>query len=328
MLSLYDLLDARADDDAERLKQAFRKAVKASHPDIHTDDPDASTRFRHFVTAYTILRDPERRAAYDRLLALERERLRSSSYTMRRFAFDAIAVAFLVVVMVGGYTMYPHISKTFVEAVAGVEVPARGRPEIAAVEPATRIDTTGRDEPRGKRAGVEVRDMATAPSAVASAATTGEARGISDGGPALSSAGRDTEVAKIAKIAKIANAPVAQADTMTAADDLKKNSGIEPLDQKQARSGEVQLSSLKKDGDVPKSSSSDFPISGEKRDTKTRDMKTPDMRTPERPRMVAKRQATSQAPLRQASLESRNTSVCSGSQSCSNHVPLVFGVGF
>lgn len=325
MLSLYDLLDVRPDDDAERLKQAFRKAVKASHPDIHADDPDAPKRFRHFVTAYTILRDPERRAAYDRLLELEREQLRSNSYTLRRFAFDAIAVACLVVVMVGGYAMYPHISKTFVEAVAGVEVPAHGPPEIAALEPAARIDTTGRDEPRGKRAGVEVPDMATAPGAVASVVTTGEARGISDGGSVLRSAGRDTEVAEIAKIA---DAPVDQVDTMTAADDLKKNPGIEPLDQKQARSVEVRLSALKKDGDVPRSSSSDFPISGEKRDTKTRDIKTPDMKTPERPRMVAKRHAPTQAPLKQASLESRNTSVCSGSQSCSSHVPLVFGVGF
>jgi hypothetical protein len=244
---------------------------------------------------------------------------------MRRFVSDAIAVAVLVVVMIGGYSLYPHISKTFVEPVAVVEVPARAPPEIAAVEPATRIDTTGRDEPRGKLARVEVPDIATAPSAVAPAATSGETLGIADGGPALNSPGRDTEVAKVANSF---DAPVEQADTMTAADDLKKISGIEPLDQKQARPVEVQLSSLKKHGDVPKSSSSDFPVSGEKRDTKTRDMKTPDMRTPERPRMVAKRQAPSQAPLRQASLESRNTSACSGSQSCSSHVPLVFGVGF
>jgi curved DNA-binding protein CbpA len=320
MKSLYDLLDVRPDDDAERLKQAFRKAVKASHPDIHTDDPDAPTRFRHFVRAYAILRDPERRADYDRLLELEREQLRSKSYTMRKFVSDAIAVAGLVVVMAGGYRLYPHISKTFVEAVAVVEVPARGPPEIAAVEPAARTDTTDRDEPRGKLAGVEVFNMATAPSAVASAATIREALGIADGGPTLSSAGRDTE---IAKIANAFDAPVDQADTMTAADDLKKNSGIEPLDQKKVRSVEVQLSSLEEDGDVPKSSWSDIARSGVKRDTKTRDMKTP-----ERPRMVAKRQATSQTPLKQVSLEGRNTLVCSGSQSCSSHLPPVFGVGY
>jgi len=313
MKTLYDLLDVRPDDDAEGLKQAFRNAVKASHPDIHTADPDAPTRFRHFVGAYAILRDPERRAVYDRLLELEREQLRSNSYTMRKFVSDAIAVAGLVVVMAGGYRLYPHISKTFVEAVAVVEVAARGPPEIAAIEPAARTDTTDRDEPRGKLAGVEAPNMATAPSVVASAAPSGEALGIADGGPALSSAGRDTEVAKIANAF---DAPVDQADTMTAADDLKKNSGSEPLDQKKARSVEVQPSSLEKDGDVPTSSSSDFATSGEKRYMKTREMKTP-----EGPRMVAKRQATSQTPLKQVSLESRNTSG-------SSHAPPVFGVGF
>ena len=263
---------------------------------------------------------PQQRADYDRLLELEREQLRSNSYTTRKFVSDAIAVAVLVVVMAGGYKLYAHVSNTSVEAVAVVEVPARGPAEIAAVEPAARSDTTDRDEPRGKLAGVEVPNMATAPSAAASAAIIREALGIADGGPALSSAGRDTEVAKVANAF---DAPVDQADTMTADDDLKKNSGIDPLDQKKARSVEVQLSSVEKDGDVPNSSSSDFANTGEKRHAKRRDMKTP-----ERPRMVAKRQTTSQTPLKQASLESRNTSVCSGSQSCSSHAPPLFGVGF
>lgn len=310
MQTLYDLLDVRPDDDAEGLRQAFRKAVKASHPDIHTDDPDAPRRFRHFVQAYNILRDPELRAGYDRLLELEREQLRSNSYTMRKFFSDAIVIAGLAVVMVGGYTLYTHISKTFVEAVAVVEIPARGPPEIAAVEPTARTDATDRDEPRGKLA---VPDMATAPSAVASADTGGEAPGIADGGPALSSAGRDTEVAKIANAI---DAPVNQAGVMAATDSLKENSGIEPLDQRKARSVEVPLSSLEKDGDIPKSPSSVFWTSREKRDVKTRDMKTP-----EGPRLVAKRQATSQTPLKQVSLESRTTSV-------SSHAPPVFGVGF
>lgn len=126
-------------------------------------------------------------------------------------------------------------------------------------------------------------------------------------------AGRDTEVAKTANAF---DAPVDRAGTMSAAHGLKENSGIEPLDQKNARSVEVQPSSLEKDGDVPKSPSSVFWTSGEKRDVKTRDMKTP-----ERPRMVAKRQATSQTPVKQVSLESRNTSV-------SSHASPVFGVGF
>ena len=205
---------------------------------------------------------------------------------------------------------------------------------MAAVEPAARTDTTDRDEPRGKLVvpnKLVVPDMATAPSAVASADISGEAPGIADGRPASSSAGRDTEAAKIADAI---DAPVDQAGMMTAADGRKENSGIGPLDQKKARSVEVQPSSLEKDGDVPKSPSSVFWTSGEERGDvpkspssvfwtpgEKRDVKTRDMKTPEGPRMVAKRQATSQTPLKQVSLESKNTSV-------SSHAPPVFGVGF
>ena len=65
MTSLYDLLGARENDDADALKRAFRKAVKAHHPDLHPNDPDALERFRQVIAA---------RASHDRRLALERHR--------------------------------------------------------------------------------------------------------------------------------------------------------------------------------------------------------------------------------------------------------------
>ncbi|MBO0800306.1 MAG: DnaJ domain-containing protein, partial [Blastocatellia bacterium] len=76
MTSLYDLLGARADDDEQAIKKAFRKAVRANHPDLHPDDPDAVLRFRRIITASAILRDPKQRAAYDELLELERQRIK------------------------------------------------------------------------------------------------------------------------------------------------------------------------------------------------------------------------------------------------------------
>jgi tetratricopeptide (TPR) repeat protein len=71
MNTLYDVLGARPDDDAESLKNAFRNAVKESHPDLHPGDPDAPLRFRQIVRANAILSDAEQRAAYDRFLAFE-----------------------------------------------------------------------------------------------------------------------------------------------------------------------------------------------------------------------------------------------------------------
>jgi len=36
MENYYDILGARPDDDSEKLKSAFREAIKATHPDIHS----------------------------------------------------------------------------------------------------------------------------------------------------------------------------------------------------------------------------------------------------------------------------------------------------
>src|SRR5262249_4610971 len=49
-------------------------AIKATHPDIHSGDPNASVRLRQIVGAYSILRDADKRAAYNRRLQRIRQR--------------------------------------------------------------------------------------------------------------------------------------------------------------------------------------------------------------------------------------------------------------
>ena len=44
MKTLYDLLGALPDDDADELRAAFRKAAKANHPDNNPDNPEAAER--------------------------------------------------------------------------------------------------------------------------------------------------------------------------------------------------------------------------------------------------------------------------------------------
>src|SRR5258708_20294415 len=70
METLYDLLGALPNDDADELRAAFRRAVKRLHPDINSEDLDAGLKFRQIVRANEILGDAEQRAAYDHLLAL------------------------------------------------------------------------------------------------------------------------------------------------------------------------------------------------------------------------------------------------------------------
>src|SRR3984893_14223177 len=109
MTTLYDLLGIRPDADDKTLKRAFHKAVKATH------DTDALSRFWQIVVANGILRDAKQRAVYSRLLVWERQRLRSK--WKRTIISEAIAVAALTVVLVGGYTLFAPIPTTSVVAV-------------------------------------------------------------------------------------------------------------------------------------------------------------------------------------------------------------------
>src|SRR5712664_3733213 len=197
MKTLYDLLGALPDDDADSLRNAFRNAVKANHPDIATDDPDAALRFRQIVRANAILSDTEQRATYDRLLALTLRRpdptsKRSSSGTIRKLASDAMKVAFLSTVSIGGYLVFEQLSKVSVTPVKATQVAARGTDEIVAVTPTVQFDTTGRDKPRDMVKGAGVASDAIVPSAVVPANTDTD-QVIAHVGPTEISAATPTE---------------------------------------------------------------------------------------------------------------------------------------
>jgi curved DNA-binding protein CbpA len=108
MKTLYELLGALPDDDAESIRAAFRKAAKANHPDSNPGDPDAPRRFRRIVRANAILSDERQRATYDRLLetALQQQGLKPKRGTFsnraRRAALDTITGAAVTVGMFGG----------------------------------------------------------------------------------------------------------------------------------------------------------------------------------------------------------------------------------
>jgi curved DNA-binding protein CbpA len=110
MGTLYDLLGALPSDDAEELRKAFRKAAKATHPDINPDNPDAALRFRELVRAYDILTDNEQRATYDQLLAIALQPPATKAIqtyeTVRKVASNTMAATVISAVLVGGYTVF------------------------------------------------------------------------------------------------------------------------------------------------------------------------------------------------------------------------------
>ncbi len=61
----YKVLGVSKDADEKQLKSAFRKAAMKLHPDKNPDDADAQKKFQYLNEAYEVLKDPQKRAAYD-----------------------------------------------------------------------------------------------------------------------------------------------------------------------------------------------------------------------------------------------------------------------
>lgn len=62
----YDTLGIARDADEKVLKSAFRKKAMGCHPDRNPGDEQAEARFKDLNEAYEALKDPQKRAAYDR----------------------------------------------------------------------------------------------------------------------------------------------------------------------------------------------------------------------------------------------------------------------
>jgi molecular chaperone DnaJ len=61
----YDLLGVARDASETDIKKAYRKLAMEFHPD-RNPAPEAEARFKEITEAYEVLRDPQKRAAYDR----------------------------------------------------------------------------------------------------------------------------------------------------------------------------------------------------------------------------------------------------------------------
>jgi len=66
MRDYYEVLGVARDADAESIKKAYRKLALQFHPDRNGGDKDAEDKFKEATEAYEVLRNADKRAAYDR----------------------------------------------------------------------------------------------------------------------------------------------------------------------------------------------------------------------------------------------------------------------
>lgn len=66
MRDYYEILGVERSADGETIKKAYRKLALRYHPDRNNGDVEAEEKFKEATEAYEILRDGDKRSAYDR----------------------------------------------------------------------------------------------------------------------------------------------------------------------------------------------------------------------------------------------------------------------
>lgn len=104
----YAILNVKRDASEDEMKKAYRKLAMKYHPDKNPGDKKAEEKFREATQAYDILRDPQKRSAYDRYGEAAFEQQQSGGHSQgfggfqEGFGFGGSSFADIIDEMFGG----------------------------------------------------------------------------------------------------------------------------------------------------------------------------------------------------------------------------------